>query len=270
MNCLTSFSLASVLYLSLRSTSTSGALKACVYSKEAATPPKIGPAQYTQWLSQMPVMTAVPNVLPGFMLAPVYLMAPKWPTVTASPIANGAANFDSKIEMFAGQFFVSLFNEGQPWIYLLYYHRTHQIRWKSKQNRERIRCQALVLVSLPPTALYVPIHCDRFPVKVISMLQFRLRHQHIERQRTAEHERNWFCRWRAVQWWQLDSSDRRWHVQLPARKMKCKKINFCTMRSAVNHLKMFATHWIRDSIYRFAFTLFSTLNCIQNEFILPF
>lgn len=38
-------------------------------------------------------MAAVPKLLAGFMLAPVNLMAPKWPTVTASPIANGAMYF---------------------------------------------------------------------------------------------------------------------------------------------------------------------------------
>lgn len=42
--CLTSFSLASVRYLSARS-SASGALKACVYSSAATMPPRIGPAQ---------------------------------------------------------------------------------------------------------------------------------------------------------------------------------------------------------------------------------
>lgn len=40
-------------------------------------------------------MTAVPNVRAGFMLAPVNLIAPKWPTVTAKPIANGAIYLES-------------------------------------------------------------------------------------------------------------------------------------------------------------------------------
>lgn len=40
-------------------------------------------------------MTAGPKVLAGFMLEPVYLIAPKCPKVTVKPIANGARNRES-------------------------------------------------------------------------------------------------------------------------------------------------------------------------------
>lgn len=49
----------------------------------------------TQWLSQIWVITAVPKLRAGFMLAPVYLIVPKCPTVTAKPIANGPTYFES-------------------------------------------------------------------------------------------------------------------------------------------------------------------------------
>ena len=49
----------------------------------------------TQWFSQSLLIKAVPRLRAGFMLAPVNLMAPKWPTVTAMPMASGALNFES-------------------------------------------------------------------------------------------------------------------------------------------------------------------------------
>lgn len=45
---LTSFSSASVRYLCVGGCSNSGALNACVQSRDAATPPKMGPAQQIQ------------------------------------------------------------------------------------------------------------------------------------------------------------------------------------------------------------------------------
>lgn len=40
-------------------------------------------------------MAAVPKLRAGFMLAPVYLIVPKCPTVTANPIANGPTKRES-------------------------------------------------------------------------------------------------------------------------------------------------------------------------------
>lgn len=50
---------------------------------------------FTQWLSHVWLIKDDPNVLAGFILAPVYSTTAKCPNVTVKPIAKGAIYLES-------------------------------------------------------------------------------------------------------------------------------------------------------------------------------
>lgn len=60
-----------------------------LYTRPAARPPASGPTQYTQWCSQIPLITAGPKLRTGF-IEYVYGLQQHIPAMMARPMAKGA------------------------------------------------------------------------------------------------------------------------------------------------------------------------------------